>query len=161
MPRPDELDAINRAVARLLRLGSSRSAFARSAAAAGVSLTHPAYLMLRAAGERGPIPMRVLADTLHMDPGMAARLVGKLEADGFVRREPDERDGRVSLVTATPAGRRAADALTAVRTNHLERSIAHWSRRDRELFASLLGRFVDDMVSTAYEADEGSARRPA
>ncbi|MBV9872538.1 MAG: MarR family transcriptional regulator [Frankiaceae bacterium] len=146
------LEAINRSVARLLRLNASRSAFARSADAAGVTLTQPRYLLLRAIIEQGPISMRVLAAAVNMDPGLAARQVAKLVADGLVTRRSDPEDGRVSMVAATRAGTRAGRALTDVRTRHLNDSVADWSDRDLATFARLLSWFVDDMAATSYEA---------
>lgn len=146
----DALDDINRAVARLLRLNASRSTFARSTAAAGVSLTHPAYLLLRAIVDHGPIQMRQVAELVHMDPGTAAKQVAKLVDADLVRRLEDDSDGRVSLVAATRRGVKAGKALTEVRTRHLSTSVAAWSEQDLQALATLLTRFVDDMASTSY-----------
>jgi DNA-binding MarR family transcriptional regulator len=147
----DALETINRSIARLLRLNASRSAFAKSAGAAGVALSHPAYLLLRAVIDQGPIAMRSLAGTVNMDPGMAARQVTRLVAEGLVERFPDPNDGRVSLVAATRSGKAASGALTDVRTRHLANSVAKWSDRDLQNLARLLSRFVDDMAETGYE----------
>jgi DNA-binding MarR family transcriptional regulator len=149
-PDRDPLDEINRATARLLRLNASRSAFARSAAAAGVELTHPAYLLLRAIAERGPMPISSLAGLVTMDPGTAARQVTKLVQAGLAERREDAADGRVSLVAVTRRGAAAARSLTDIRTHHLSASVQHWSERDLATFARLLTRFVDDMAATSY-----------
>jgi DNA-binding MarR family transcriptional regulator len=147
------LDSINRAVARLLRLNASRSAFARSAAAAGVSLSQPAYLLLRTVAEHGPLAVGRLAELSRMDVGMATREVAKLVEDGLVERRGDPTDGRVALVTVTRAGQRAGAALHAVRIGHLAASLEGWSARDLATFDRLLTRFVDDMAATSYASD--------
>ena len=151
--RSTAFDSINRAVGRLLRLHASRAAFAKSAAAAGVTLTQPTYLLLRQVIEHGPVPMGRLAELARMDVGMATREVAKLADDGLVERQPDPSDGRVALVVATRAGRRAGDALHAVRLRHLTRSLRGWSDRDVRTLDRLLTRFVDDMAATSYEPD--------
>jgi DNA-binding MarR family transcriptional regulator len=152
-PRSTSFDSINRAVGRLLRLNASRSAFAKSAAAARVTLTQPTYLLLRQVTEHGPVSMGRLAELARMDVGMATRAVGRLVEDGLVERQPDPHDGRVALVIATRAGRRASAALHAVRMRHLTSSLAGWSDRDLRTLDRLLTRFVDDMVATSYEPD--------
>lgn len=145
------LDSINRAIARLLRLNASRAAFARSAAVAGVPLTQPAYVLLRAVVERGPLPMSQLAGLAQMDSGMAARQVNRLVDDSLVRRRADPTDGRVTLIEPTARGRRTATALYDVRLRHLQRSLGGWSERDLRTFDRLLTRFVADMAATPYD----------
>jgi DNA-binding MarR family transcriptional regulator len=152
-PRSTAFDSINRAVGRLLRLNASRAAFAKSAAAAGVSLTQPTYLLLRQVTEHGPVSMGRLAELARMDVGMATRAIARLADDGLVERQPDPTDGRVALVVATRAGRRAGAALNAVRMRQLTASLDCWSERDLRTLVRLLTRFVDDMVATSYEPD--------
>ena len=41
-------------------------------------------------------------------------MLQRLERDGWVRREPSRDDGRVILVTLTPAGRDLQDAVTGL-----------------------------------------------
>jgi DNA-binding MarR family transcriptional regulator len=55
-----------------------------------------------------------------------------------VRREPDPRDGRASLITPTPRGRELADTLvTRVRAEVL-RLLEPLETRDRDQLAELL-----------------------
>jgi DNA-binding MarR family transcriptional regulator len=151
MSKEQDLDGIIRALAKLLRLNSSRSAFARSSEAAEVALTHAAFLLLRSVVEQGPIAMGDLARGNDMDPGATARQIDKLEAARLVRRAPDRRDGRVNLVTATARGKAAAARLAEVRFRHFLASFGDWSERDTKTFARLLGRFVDEMAAIDYE----------
>ena len=59
--RQGSLDSINHSLARVMRLSGSRSMFARQAAAAGVDLAQPSYVLLRTLIDEGPLPMGGLA----------------------------------------------------------------------------------------------------
>lgn len=145
------LASINRTLARLMRRSGSRAAFARQAAAAKVSLTQPAYTLLRIMIDTGPLPMGELARLAHMDVGMATRQVNALVDDGLVAREPDASDGRVTLAKATTKGARAAGAIQDIRMRHLERSLADWSPRDLRTLDRLLTRFQADTEVTPFD----------
>ncbi|HVG98461.1 MAG TPA: MarR family transcriptional regulator [Chloroflexota bacterium] len=66
----------------------------------------------------GPLTLGALAAAEQVRPPTMTRIVSALEADGLVQREPGPRDGRVTLVRATPAGTRllleGRDRRTAV-----------------------------------------------
>ncbi|MDY7080462.1 MAG: MarR family transcriptional regulator [Chloroflexota bacterium] len=147
----DALDSINRTLARVMRLSGSRSMFARQAAAAGVELSQPSYVLLRILIDEGPSALSGLARAAHMDMGMAARRVAALVESGLATRESDPRDGRVSQVVPTPQGKRVARALQDVRRGHLERALAGWSAAELRDFDRLLGRFLADTTATSIE----------
>ncbi|MGN6333494.1 MAG: MarR family winged helix-turn-helix transcriptional regulator [Motilibacteraceae bacterium] len=50
-------------------------------------------------------PMSVLAEILHCDASNVTGLVSRLERQGLVQRERHDKDRRVTLVSATAAGR--------------------------------------------------------
>jgi len=52
--------------------------------------------------ELGPTGVRALADVMGMTTGAVTRLVDRLEAGGFVRREPDPTDRRRVLLQVVP-----------------------------------------------------------
>jgi DNA-binding MarR family transcriptional regulator len=67
-------------------------------------------------------------------PGLSRR-VDRLCAEGLVRREPDPRDGRASLLRLTDAGR---EALAAARPVHAQAVRAQLSRaRDHDVLIAL------------------------
>jgi DNA-binding MarR family transcriptional regulator len=94
--------------------------------------------------------MSDLADALRVDPSTATRAVQRLENVGLARRAQSDGDGRVVIATITEAGRgRHADV--AERRGHvMAHLLSAFSPRERELFASMLERFVtrvDDFVA--------------
>ncbi len=52
-----------------------------------------------------------LARSLELDPGHLSRMLAGLRRSGLVRREQSSHDGRASVLSLTPAGRRAFDRL--------------------------------------------------
>jgi DNA-binding MarR family transcriptional regulator len=156
----DEYDVLERALAQLLRLNSSRKVHARFSAAAGVSLSQPAAVLLRRIAELGPLSLGQAAELVHMDPAAAGRQVKLLEREGLVVRSTHARDdARVIVVRATPKGTAVVRRLVRVWHQHMEDALSAWSRGDRAALARLLSRFVDDMRAARYRepnADEAA-----
>jgi DNA-binding MarR family transcriptional regulator len=151
--KKDSLDSISRTLAQVMRLSGSRSMFARQAAAAGVTLTQPSYVLLRLLIDVGPLAMGVLARAAHMDVGMATRQVTTLVEAGLVTRKPDPADARVSLVAVSKSGRRVAGSLQDVRRGHMQRALSGWRAAELAEFDRMLRRFLEDSVATPI--DEG------
>jgi DNA-binding MarR family transcriptional regulator len=154
----ESVQQIQRHLELLLRMSASRRVYANQAAAAGVEISQPAYVLLRRINQDGPLPMGELARRTHMDPGATARQVGQLERDGLVRRFPSADDGRVNLVTTTPAGARVHRRVSSLLHGRMVDTLARWPERDRREFAQLLGRFVEDLRASDYPAREQVAQ---
>jgi DNA-binding MarR family transcriptional regulator len=148
----ESVDSISATMARIVRLSVSRSAFARQASAADTELSQPSYALLRVLIDEGPLPMGRLASLAHMDVGMTTRRVQALVDAGFVARRSDPYDGRVSVISTTADGERAAGALHNVRRDHLARALAGWSATELQQFDRLLTRFLDDTMETPITA---------
>ena len=71
--------------------------------------------LARASG--GGLRMADLADRVLLTASGTTRAVERLERDGLVRRASDPGDGRATLVSLTPAGRKTFRAAASV---HLE-----------------------------------------
>jgi DNA-binding MarR family transcriptional regulator len=92
------------AIAGRLRLSATRLARRlRQEAQTGLS---PSQLSALATVERhGPVALGTLADHEQVAPPSITRVVAKLEADGFLTRQPDPADRRVTRVLVTQKGR--------------------------------------------------------
>ena len=148
----DELDAIERALETLFRLNASRKVHSRLAAAAGVVISQPGYVLLRRIHEDGPLSLGDLAKRTDMDPAATGRQVRQLEADGLVQKGPSSADGRVTFVRVTPRGREVRRRINEVTYRHMEDVLQAWSRRDRGALGELLGRLVDDLRTVQYRS---------
>jgi DNA-binding MarR family transcriptional regulator len=73
-------------------------------------LSTPQYAVLVHASEAG-VPLGEISDRMLADNSNLTRMVDRLEARGLVRRAPDPRDRRVTLVQLTPEGAALASEL--------------------------------------------------
>ena len=147
-----DLDRLQRALEQLLRLSASRRVHAKQAAAAGVVVSQPGYLLLRRIQEEGPLSLGDLARLTEMDPAAAGRQVRQLEDEGLVARSSSRGDGRVSLVSVTLKGVMVRQRIAEVLEGHMCDVLEKWSPRDRHQFAILLDRFVEDLRATPYRS---------
>ena len=77
-------------------------------------LTFARFEVLRLLGftRAGGLPMRKLTDRLQVHPASVTNAVDRLEADGLVARSPNPRDGRSTIASILPAGRRRLASAT-------------------------------------------------
>ncbi len=86
-----------------------------------------------------------LRQVLGLTPSGAVRLVDRLVAAGLVTRGPGA-DGRSRSVALTPAGRAAAERVTAARSAALTDLLGELSPAERETLHDLLGRLMAGVV---------------
>jgi DNA-binding MarR family transcriptional regulator len=110
----DTIRAFNRAT--LARVGRIEAAYREE----GVSL--PEARVLVEIDRIGPVPARVLGQTLGLTEGYLSRLLTGLVRQGFVIREVGATDRRARPVRLSPAGRALADRLGEVS----RRRVAGW-----------------------------------
>ena len=94
----------------------------RGLASAGMTVTQ--YGLLAHLARFDGIAIGELAGKLAMDPTTLTRNLRPLERQGFVKQEPDHRDGRARRLHLTASGRRAYDAAKpswADAQRHIER----------------------------------------
>jgi DNA-binding MarR family transcriptional regulator len=69
-------------------------------------------LVLLSFSRHGRLPMGKMGERLMIHPTSVTNIVDRLEAQGFVRRLPHDRDRRTTLVELTEEGERIKDAAT-------------------------------------------------
>ena len=111
----------------------------REDAAQGTSSTRLSALSVLVLG--GPRTLGQLAGSEGVTPPSMTRLVTAMEVDGFVTRSRSEKDGRLVIISATPAG---ADLLHRGRDQRVEalaalvRSLPDTEQRTLESAAGIL-----------------------
>lgn len=83
-----------------------------------------------------------LGRRLGIDPGDVVRLVGTMEAAGWVRRSPDAGDRRRNLVAITPRGRRLLRRLDQVLAQVQDDLLAPLTPTQRRQLVDLLTKLV-------------------
>ena len=97
---------------------------------------------LEALTQRPAWRMSDLADALRVDPSTATRAVQRLLRTGLAERQPFRDDGRVVMVSATPAGRERYEAISRSRRAFMAEVLETFDGEERNELASLLERLV-------------------
>ncbi len=79
----------------------------------------------------GALAQHELGARLCLQRSTVSRLVGQLEARGWVCRDRHQRDGRVAMLSLTEAGRATADQLATARTAKFARLLEAIPEADR------------------------------
>lgn len=88
-----------------------------------------------------------LAGRVAFDAATFGSVIGRLEAKGWVRREPDEADRRRKLLWVTKDGEQAALAMKRSVAKAQQRILGPLDAAERDQFTQLLGKLV-----AGYEA---------
>lgn len=105
---------------------------------APLDLGHGRYLYLFSLYLHSGRTQQELADRLGADKAAAARALSRLEADGYVRREPDVRDRRAVRVFLTPKGLRLKPRLEQAARRSTDSFTRTLSESERAEFRRLL-----------------------
>lgn len=139
---------------------SARSArqHERMVHAVGVGITGAGLLALRAIERHAPVTPSDVARRLQIDQSTASRHVATLVEQGFVARDADPDDGRVSWLRVAPAGQDLLDRARDVVLNDFDAALTGWSADDRRTLGQLLTRLRAALL--AAEVDEAGWSRP-
>lgn len=92
---------------------------------------------------------KLLTDQIEVDPGSITRQVKRLEAEGYIRREDDPRDNRLTRIFLTARGRRYVDRKMELRREFLRRMLAGIPQKDVEQMQVTLTRIYDNVSRSA------------
>lgn len=139
---------------------SARSArqHERMVHAVGVGITGAGLLALRAIERHAPVTPSDVARRLQIDQSTASRHLAALVEQGFVARDADPDDRRVSWLRVAPAGQEVLDRARDVVLNDFDAALAGWSADDRHVLAELLTRLREALL--AAEVDEAGWSKP-
>lgn len=84
-----------------------------------LDLTFARYevLVLLTFSRSGALPLGKVGERLQVSPASVTNAIDRLEASGFVRREPHPTDGRATLAGITDAGRAVVEDATRALTD--------------------------------------------
>lgn len=90
-----------------------------------------------------------LAEHLHVQPATITKMIKRMERAGFVERNQDAEDQRVSRVYLTDAGRNIRGAVEGVLLELEEQTFAGFSSEDRALLDQFLLRIRHNLMREA------------
>lgn len=137
--------ALERAVPMLVRW-FTRSDVKRSMLAdTDPNLSWTDAWMLGRITDAGPFRLSELADWQEVDRSTMTTQVRRLEDLGLVSRDPDPRDGRAALVSATPTGAARHRRTKQTARSLYEKLLADWSEDDLRAAAQVARRLTDTL----------------
>jgi DNA-binding MarR family transcriptional regulator len=108
-----------------------------------------AFLVLSLVGRGASLRPSDVAAAMRLDQSTISRHVQALEADGYLAKVKDPRDGRCCCLKVTAAGRAAIDAAMARRAEFFRQATKHWPRTDFRTLVALLDRLAADLKARA------------
>ncbi len=108
---------------------------------------------------RGPLTLGELAACEQVAPPTMTKVVEKLEAHGFVTRQVDQNDRRVSRVTVTAAGRRHLEGTRERRTAWLAGRLDHLPADELDRLLDALD-VLEALIAVESPVVDVSARQP-
>lgn len=115
-------------------------------------LTPPQAQLLCVLSE-SPRGMAELARTLRLEKSSLTGLVDRAERRGLVTRVASKQDGRAVTVQLTGPGARIGEVFHDDATIRLEETVACLPEAERELFAAIASRIVDEQSVPEVFAD--------
>lgn len=135
-----QLSRVNRGVADRLHSAAIHllRRLRREDEAMGLTAARASALSVLVFGRR-PVTLGALAQAEQVSAPTITRLIVGMERDGLVRREPDQRDGRVVWLHATAKGARLLHAGRRRRVAALEADLARLAPAERDTLADATG----------------------
>lgn len=91
----------------------------------------------------GPQPMAVLSEKINRDKSTLTVLVRKLEALGYIERETDAHDSRVSVIHLTEKGFQFRALFERISRELAERIWGDTPEKERKQFSEELARMIE------------------
>jgi DNA-binding MarR family transcriptional regulator len=117
-------------------------------------ITHAQWSALFMLDRRRASTVAELARETQSDPGAMTRLLDRLEAKGFCRRQRSTDDRRVVRIELTPEGEVAAQEVPVVLTQVLNEHLAGFSKAEWSQLKDMLKRMVVNGEAAATRSGE-------
>jgi DNA-binding MarR family transcriptional regulator len=134
-------------VARLLR-----TVFERRVRAFG--LTRAQWLIIARVRRRPGLSQSEIADLLEIEKAPAGRLIGRMEAKGWLERRSDANDKRINRLHLTPAAEKLHAAIWPIAEATVDEALGSLTREERQQLTKLMAR-VKSRLHALAERDAG------
>jgi DNA-binding MarR family transcriptional regulator len=95
--------------------------------------------------KNGPLGINELSDQLRLNVSTASRQVAAMESKEFIRRYPDPKNGRISLIVMTKEGKEILHNAQKSRQERLSDILKDWSEEDLNVLQRNLTRLNQDI----------------
>ena len=105
-------------------------------------------------GEHGTMTQRQIAEEIRVTPATICGTMKRMEKAGLIRREANEKDGRVNCISLTEEGRaRMTEAKAAIDQSHSE-MLAGFSQDELKVLHSFVQRMGNNLMRAVEAAEE-------
>lgn len=136
---------------------SMRTVLSRNLLATGLYAGQDGVIL--ALSEDGGLTAGALATRLGVKAPTMTRTIGRLEAQGFVARQPDETDGRLTVVHLTEAGKASVEHITEASRLSEQQAAEGLSEKDVRNLLKLL-RAMDENLHAALPEAPRNGEKP-
>lgn len=127
----------------LIRRAHQRSVAIFMEETADYDITPVQFAILNTLMDRPGVDQVTLAGQVAFDAATSGSVIGRLEAKGWVRREPDREDKRRKLLWVTPEGERTVSRMKRVVGRAQGRILGPLDEAEREQLLWLLHKLVE------------------
>lgn len=143
-----EMDLLSRQLSQ-----AHRAAVQNELNASGLNeVGHPMLVSILQSAQEDPEhqcqAQRELADLLHVSPAAIANSLKCLERDGYVRREPWQKDARRNRMLLTEKGAAAVEGCRNVFRRVSARMMADFSPEERQQLAQFQRRMLNNLLNS-------------
>ncbi len=131
---------------------SFRRRFEAEVAAAGLEVTVGESRTLFHAARQEGIRQAALAERMGIEPMTLVNFLDRLEARGWIAREPDPSDRRAKIVRVTPPAQPLLERLEGIARHVRRQAVEGLSQREMDIVARALERMRDNLSASVEEA---------
>ncbi|MGV3465375.1 MAG: MarR family winged helix-turn-helix transcriptional regulator [Heyndrickxia sp.] len=117
-------------------------------------LDRSAFRLLAELDEQGPMGVNDLADKFQLDNSTVSRQAAALVSKGLLRRVPDPKDGRISLLEVTPLGHDKFHEVRMARKELYRELLADWPEEECKQFEEYLMRLNESIIAVVQKRGE-------
>lgn len=137
---------------------SMRTVLSRNLLATGLYAGQDGVIL--ALAEEGGLTAGALATRLGVKAPTMTRTIGRLEAQGFVERRPDETDGRLTVVHLTAAGRASVDQIAEAGKLSEQQAAEGFSEKDVRNLLKLLRSMDENLHGNSLPEAAQNGEKP-
>lgn len=116
--------------------------------------------VLRILLESGPVTQTALTEYLHIQPGSASEVLGRLEELGLIRRSANDTDKRTVVVSLTESGTLQAEEALQERNRQNQEMFSGLSEEEQDQLLGLLETLSADWRRRYPDAKGHGRRKP-
>lgn len=123
-----------------------------------LDLTRGQYLYLVRIYENQGIIQEMLAEMIKVDRTTAARAIKKLEMQGFIQKQPDEKNKKIKKLFPTEKGKKVYPLLRREGEHSTEVALSGFTPEEKETISALLYRVRKNIERDWEDVKKGNKR---